>query len=410
MTEIEEIRQDFPLLSRQVAGRPIVYFDNAATSLRPLAVITAMDAYYRHYSANIHRGKHLLSEEASAAFERSREIVAKFINAQAAETIFVRGATEGIALVAAGLELQQGENVVGTLLEHHSNILPWRVRCQYRGAPLTAEGWPDLQAAERLIDEHTRLITVTLCSNVTGVIVDVKSWAEMAHRHGLPLLVDAAQSGAHAELDVKALGCGFLVLSGHKMCGPTGAGILYGKLERLEALSPPTLGGGAVNRVYADYSYDLRDLPWRLESGTPDIAGIIGMAAAIEYLQGLGLDRLKHRTEILSQALEEELSQFPNLRRCSPAPEAKRTSLISFAAGGATLTSDYITRLLSDNYGIMVRGGHHCAHPLHEVLGFDTGTVRASLQFYNTEEEIAHFGKALSSILKLAAVGGRVGI
>ncbi len=407
---IHAIRADFPQLTRQVAGRPIVYFDNAATSLKPTPVLAAMDDYYRTYCANIHRGKHLLSEEASAAYEASRETIAKFINAKSVETIFVRGATEGIALVAAGLSLQPNENVVGTVLEHHSNILPWRVHCAYRGAPITPTGLPDLAAAEALIDEHTRAITITMCSNVTGVIVDVRPWAEMAHRNCLPLLVDAAQCGSHMKIDVHEMGCDFLVLSGHKMFGPTGAGVLYGKRERLEALRPSTLGGGTVNRVYADYSFDLRDLPWRLEAGTPDIAGVIGLAAAVEYIQKLGLEHIKARLQELTDALQACIGHLPGIRSCSPPPGIDRTSLVSFALEGELFSPDYITRLLSDSYGVMVRGGHHCTHPLHEYFHLETGTVRASLQIYNTTEEIEHFGQSLSKVLDLVAVGGRVGI
>lgn len=409
MKSIEDIRADFPVLQREVAGRPLVYFDNAATSLKPRQVMGAMQRYYGEFSANIHRGKHLLSEEASEAYEASRETIAKYINAQSLETIFVRGATEGIALVAAGLRLKANENVVGTVLEHHSNILPWCAHCAYRGARLDADGRPNLQAAAALVDSETRLITVTLCSNVTGAVVDVEAWAAMAHGYGLPLLVDAAQCGAHTVPDVKALDCDFLVLSGHKMCGPTGAGVLYGKQDRLEALTP-ALGGGTVNRVAADYSYDLRELPWRLEAGTPDIAGVIGMAAAIEYLQSLGLKFIEARTHALGDHLQSRLGTLPGLRSCRPPSSVEQASLASFAFEGALLTPDYITRLLSDTYGVMVRGGYHCAHPLHEHLDFKGGTVRASLQFYNTEEEIDYFVQSLATLVKMAAVGGRVGI
>jgi cysteine desulfurase/selenocysteine lyase len=410
MKNIDQIRADFPQLQREIVGRPVVYFDNAATSLKPTPVLEAVEEYYRSYCANIHRGKHLLSEEASAAYEAARESLAKFINASSIETIFVRGATEGIGLVAGGLNLQPSENVVGTVLEHHSNILPWRGHCEYRGAPIMLSGLPDPAAAEALVDEHTRLVTVTMCSNVTGVVVDVQPWAEMAHRHGLPLLVDAAQCGGHLEIDVKKMGCDFLVISGHKMFGPTGAGILYGKRERLEALRPPILGGGTVNRVHADYTFDLRDLPWRLEAGTPDIAGVIGFAAAVEYIRSLGLEQIEARTHDLTTALATQIDQLPGVRPYSPAPGVRRTSLVSFSLESDVLSPDYIARLLSDSYGIMVRGGHHCAHPLHAYLGIKSGTVRASLQVYNTEEEIEYFCQAFSSVLDMVAVGGRVGI
>jgi cysteine desulfurase / selenocysteine lyase len=407
---INQIRSDFPQLSREVVGRPIVYFDNAATSLKPTSVLAAMDGYNRTYCANIHRGKHLLSEEASAAYEASRETLAKFINARSVETIFVRGATEGIGMIAAGLNLRPDDNVVGTVLEHHSNILPWRNYCAYRGTPLSPDGLPDLEAAEALIDERTRLITITMCSNVTGALVDVKPWGEIAHRHGLPLLVDAAQCGGHTRIDVNAMDCDFMVLSGHKMFGPTGAGVLYGKQERLESLRPPTLGGGTVNRVYADYSFDIRDLPWRLEAGTPDIAAVIGLAAAVEYIEKLGIENLEARTHELSDALATRLANVPGIRLLSPAAGIGRTSLVSIAIENEAVSPDYVTRLLSDTHGIMTRGGFHCAHPLHEYLNAGAGSLRASLHVYNTEEEIEYFCRALAGVVELVAVGGRVGI
>jgi cysteine desulfurase/selenocysteine lyase len=272
------------------------------------------------------------------------------------------------------------------------------------------DGLPDLAAAEALIDAKTRLVTVTMCSNVTGVVVDTKPWADMAHRHGVPLLVDAAQSGGHLEIDVQKMDCDFLVISGHKMFGPTGSGILYGKRARLESLRPPTLGGGTVNRVHADYSFDLRDLPWRLEAGTPDIAAVIGLAAAVEYIEALGEEQIETRTQQLTNVLATQIDGLPGVRTCSPAPGVRRTSLISFSLESDVLSPDYIARLLSDSYGIMVRGGHHCAHPLHAHLGIKTGTLRASLQVYNTEEEIEYFCQAFSSVLGMVAAGGRVGI
>jgi cysteine desulfurase/selenocysteine lyase len=249
-----------------------------------------------------------------------------------------------------------------------------------------------------------------MCSNVTGVIVDVEPWAEMAHRHGLPLMVDGAQNGGHLKIDVEKMKCDFLVISGHKIFGPTGSGILYGKRERLEALRPSNLGGGTVNRVHADYSYDLRDLPWRLEAGTPDIAGVIGLAAAVEYIQELGLEQIEARIQELCDSLAGKIGKLPGIRLCAPGAGARRTGMVSFGLENEVFSADYVTRLLSDTYGIMVRGGHHCAHPLHEYLGMESGTVRASLQVYNTEEEIEYFAKALASVLNLVAAGGRVGI
>jgi cysteine desulfurase / selenocysteine lyase len=394
------IRDDFPILARAVGGRPLVYFDNAATALKPKPVVEAVVRYMCHYTANIHRGKHLLSEEASEAYEASRTRVAEFINASSREVIFVRGATEGINLVAAGLGLERGANVVGSVLEHHSNILPWTSRCAFRGASLLGSGLPDLAAAESLIDEKTRLVTVTQCSNVTGVVVPVEQWVAMAHRHGLPILVDASQYAPHRRLDVQRLGCDYMVFSGHKMLGPTGAGVLYGRQEALERLAPPWLGGGAVSLVRADFTYDLRELPWRLEAGTPDIAAVIGLGAAVEYLSAVGMEALEEHDRRMVAALDAQLGDLEGLRCFRPDPTLPRIGLLAFTEATGMLAPDYLSRVLSDTFGVMLRAGHHCAHPLHAQIGVG-GTLRASLYLYNTEEEIARLREALVSILRM---------
>lgn len=402
--DVKKVRQDFPMLSRWAAGGPIIYFDNAATSLKPQRVIDAMMRYMTHYTANIHRGNHTLAQEVSIAYEQVREKAARFLRCSSHEVIFVRGATEGINIVAAGMDLQKDENVVGTLLEHHSNILPWKSRCGYRAVPLLPSGLPDLDAASARIDEKTRLLAITSCSNVTGVYVPVRPWAELAHRYNLPLLVDAAQSGAHHRLDVSEMDCDFLVLSGHKMCGPTGAGILYGKERHLMNLEPVFLGGGTVTRVRSDYTYELRDLPWRFEAGTPDISAVLGLGAAIDYLEEIGFDAIERHMVTLRKALGYLFESIDGIRVLYTLdPGTPRACIVSFTESSGTFPPDYLSRILSDTFGIMARSGHHCAHPLHDTFGIE-GSLRVSLLFYNTPEEISYLGGALKQIRKMTGI------
>jgi cysteine desulfurase/selenocysteine lyase len=399
--DVKKIRQDFPLLTRWAAGGPIVYFDNAATSLKPRAVIEAVKRYMEYYTANIHRGNHTLAQEVSIAYEQVREKAARFLRCSSHEVIFVRGATEGINLVAAGMTLKEDENVVGTLLEHHSNILPWKSRCGYRAAPLLPTGLPDPAAASALIDEKTRLLAVTSCSNVTGGFVPVKPWAELARAHNLPLLIDAAQSAAHRRLDISEMDCDFLVLSGHKMCGPTGAGILYGKEERLLNLEPVFLGGGAVSLVRPDFTYELRELPWRFEAGTPDIAAVLGLGAAIDYVEEIGFDAIQEHMSKMHSALDDLFSSIKGICVLQPIDASiPRACTVSFTEASGTFPPDYLSRILSDTFGIMARSGHHCAHPLHDYFGVQ-GSLRVSLLFYNTLAEVSYLGDALRNILKM---------
>jgi cysteine desulfurase/selenocysteine lyase len=389
---IARVRADFPWLAEHAHG--LVAADNAATSLKPRSVIDAVSRYLAEYSGNIHRGHHVLSERASEAYEHSRQILARFIGARRAEVVLVRGTTEAINLVAAGLGLGPHDNVIATVLEHHSNLLPWSARCPVRLAPLDARGLPDLHAAASLIDEHTRLITVTSCSNVTGVRVPVRAWAELAHRHGLPLLVDAAQSLAHERIDVAELDCDFLAASGHKALGPPGAGLLYGKRELLERLAPLNYGGGAVGRVNLDASFELRDVPWRFEAGTPDIAAVIGLGAAIEYLDELGMDAIERHEATLCAALDEHVGRHPELEVVAVAPELARAPIVCVRPRDSGLGAEVLSRMLADGFGVLTRAGHHCAHPLHEALGLGP-TLRISLSLYNTVGEVERIADAL---------------
>ncbi len=396
--DIQEIRGQFPLLQRFVAGRALIYADNAATTLKPNAVNVAVEDYYGRYSANIHRGKHLLSQEASEVFEQARETVARFIGAQTHEVVFTKSTTEAINLVAAGLDLAAGDNVVGSVLEHHSNILPWSSRCEYRSVSLTADGLPSLSAAEQAIDKHTRLIAISHCSNVTGVIVPVEEWIELAGAHNVPILIDGAQIVSHSKVDVGALDCDFFAFSGHKLFGPTGVGVLYGKAERLESLRVTQLGGGAVSRVEPDGSYTLREIPWRFEAGTPPIASVIGLKAAVEWLQRLGMNEVYALNQALRHQILEDLAGIPKIVHYHPPADVEAVCTFSFRETSDQFPPDFLSRMLSDSFGIMARGGHHCAHPLHDSFGVN-GSLRLSLQFYNTAAEVGLIRDALDSLL-----------
>jgi len=397
--EKEQIREQFPVLKRQAAGRPLIYADSAATALKPDAVGLAVQGYYARYTANIHRGTHRLSQEASEAFEQAREAIARFVGAQNNEIVFTKSATEAINLVADGLDLVAGNNVVGSILEHHSNILPWSSKCEYRPVPLEPSGLPSLSAAEQAIDKSTRVVAISHCSNVTGAIVPVKDWIQLAHERNVPILIDGAQIVAHSKIDVSSLGCDFLAFSGHKLFGPTGAGVLYGKSERLESLRVKHLGGGAVTRVRPDGSYTLREIPWRFEAGTPSIASVIGLRAAVEWLERLGMGRVQELNQALRREILGQLAGIPKIVHYHPPPEVEAVCLFSFRETSGKFPPDFLSRMLSDSFGIMTRGGHHCAHPLHESFGVN-GSLRISLQLYNTPGEVSLIKEALDSLLR----------
>lgn len=393
---IERARAEFPWLTEHAAGR--IAADNAATSLKPRVVIDAVARYLAEYAGNVHRGHHALSERASAAYEQARHTIARFVGARRSELVFVRGTTEAINLVAAGMGLAPGDNVVATMLEHHSNLLPWRARAELRLAPLDERGLPDLAAAEACIDARTRLVAVTACSNVTGVRVPVRAWADMAHRHGVPILVDAAQALAHERLDVVELDCDFLAVSGHKALGPTGAGVLVGKRERLEALAPLLYGGGAVGHVDLDGGFELRELPWRLEAGTPDIAAVIGLGAAITWLDELGMEAITEHEARLVAALDEQIAGMPELEVVRVGPGLARAPLLALRPRDRAMGAEVLARVLADGFGVLTRAGHHCAHPLHAALGLGP-TLRISLAFYNTLDEVERIAEALRRAL-----------
>lgn len=400
--EIEKIRSEFPILSALSGKRPLVYLDNAATAQKPQCVIDAVSRFYSGGNANIHRGLYRLSAEATAAFERARESVARFINArEARECIFTRGATEAINLVAAswGMKhLREGDEILLTQLEHHADIVPWQLVAERTGAkivaaPILPNGELDVPAWKNLLTERTRFVGITAMSNALGVVNPVKELVAAAHAVGALALVDGAQSVAHGITDVREIDCDFFVFSGHKVFGPTGIGVLYGRAEILNAMPPYQGGGDMIEKV--DFSgTTFREIPERFEAGTPNICGAVALGVALDYFLPLRLAAAEHEAALLRYATE-KLAAVPGLKIFGDTPN--KASVISFQIEGIH-PSDIGTML--DTYGIAVRVGHHCAMPLMKALGV-TGTVRASFAFYNTFAEVDAFVDALLRIQKM---------
>lgn len=387
------IRRDFPLLERRVAGRGVVYLDSAATSLKPRAVIATITEFYERYTANVNRGVHLLSEEAGARFDEAREIVAGFIGADAREIVFVRNATEAVNLVAHSLP--PDAPVLYTLGEHHSNFLPWQRRPNRDCIGLLADGGIDMDDLERKLTRlRPALLAVTHVSNAFGALSPIDAIVRAAHAEGTKVLVDASQSVPHRPVDVRSMDCDYLCFSGHKMCGPTGIGVLYGKRECLEALDPLHYGGDMISEVHED-DYVLRETPWRLEAGTPFIEGAIGLAAACEYLESVGLPAIhEHVTSLVAYGLE-RLAGVGRLTIYGPAKAEQRSGSITFTIDG--LESHGVARMLSNRHNIFVRSGLHCAQPAHEALRIPP-TVRASFYLYNNHSEVDQLTDALTGI------------
>ena len=398
-------RADFPLLQRSVRGQPLAYLDNAATTQKPQAVIDAEVAYYREINANIHRGVHWLSEQATAAHEGARERVQRFVNArEAAEIIFVRGTTEAINLVAQSYgraNLGPGDEILITGLEHHSNIVPWQMVCAQTGAVLRVAHIDDtgtvrMDEFRRLLGARTRLVSVSQVSNALGTINPLREMIDLAHAQGAPVLVDGAQGVAHMPVDVQALGCDFYAFSGHKLYAPTGIGVLYGRRALLEAM-PPWQGGGDMIRTVSFEGSTWNDLPFKFEAGTPHIAGAIGLGAAIDYLGQVGLDAVmayEHDLLAYGTAL---LQEIPGLRLVGTA--AHKAGILSFVIDG--LHAHDIGTVL-DTEGVAIRAGHHCAMPVMDHFGVPA-TARASLAFYNTREDMDRLAQALRRAVEMFA-------
>jgi cysteine desulfurase/selenocysteine lyase len=378
---VEEVRKDFPFLERRIHGKPIIYLDSAATTQKPRQVLDAIWRFSANHCANVHRGAHRLAEEANEHFEEARAKVARFLRCSEREVVFVRNATEGINLVSQALQ-RPGE-VLLPVSEHHSNLLPWQQSRTLRFAAVDREGLLDLADVRRQLTRDVALVAVSAVSNALGTVNPVKEVAELAAAVGVLTLVDASQAVAHVPTDVHALGCDFLVFSGHKMLGPTGIGVLYARSEVLESLRPPALGGGTVKEVRRT-SHILHDLPWRFEAGTPNIEGAVGLGAAIDYLEELGFDWIAdHDGRLLARAVE-GLGRVAKVHGPVSTGDRRR-GVVAFTVPG--VESQAVARILSDRQNIMVRAGLHCAHPLHEQLGLGP-TVRCSFGVYNTEAEV----------------------
>ena len=388
-SDVARLREDFPILRRTVHGKPLVYLDNAATSQKPQSVIDCEARYYAELNANIHRGVHSLSQEATDAYEAARNTVQRFINAaQREEIVFVRGTTEAINLVAAsyGQRFQRGDEIVITEMEHHSNIVPWQLLCERSGAvlrvaPINDAGELNLDEFERLLSLRTRLVAVTHLSNALGTINAVKRVIDLAHAKGIAVLIDGAQAAPHIKVDVQALDCDFYAFSSHKLYGPTGVGVLYGKTALLEAM-PPYQGGGDMIRQVTFAKTTFNDLPYKFEAGTPNIAGVIGLGAAIDYVSALGLDAIAaHERELLAYATEQARA-VSGLRLIGTAKD--KASILSFVLDGV---HPHDVGTILDDEGIAVRTGHHCAMPVMEHFHVPA-TVRASFALYNTRAEV----------------------
>jgi cysteine desulfurase / selenocysteine lyase len=390
--DIDAVRADFPILHQpHHEGTPLVFLDNAASSQKPVQVIEAMNDYYRRYHANVHRGIHKLSEEATAAYEGARNKIQHFINARSRrEIIFTRGTTEGINLVAqtwGRANLTSGDVVISTVMEHHSNIVPWQILAQEKGFRLKyisvlPDGTLDMDEYVRLLkDEPVKLVTVMHASNVLGTVNPVAEMAKMAHAAGAKILVDGAQSVPHMSVDVQALDCDFLVFSGHKMAGPTGIGVLYGKRDLLDSM-PPWMGGGDMISKVTLQGSTWNDLPYKFEAGTPAIAEAIGLGAAVDYLTALDMEKIHRHEQILMRYALERLEEIPGVTVYGHA--AQRGAVAAFIVEG--IHAHDVAQML-DTHGVAVRAGHHCAMPLHDFLGV-TATARASFYLYNKPAEI----------------------
>jgi len=404
--DLQTIRQDFPILKRQINGNPLIYFDNAATSQKPRQVIDAITDYYTNHNGNIHRAIHTLSSEATELFEHARERISKFINANTPnEIIFTRGTTEAINLVAYSLgcnHIGGGDEILISRMEHHSNIVPWEIISRCRGftikyAQVHKDGTLDYKDFENQITKKTKICCLSQVSNVTGVINDIKRLTKVAHDHDALMLVDGAQSVPHMSVDVQDLDADFLAFSGHKMLGPTGIGVLYGKKDILQKMAPFQGGGNMIKDVTLNNdkcNITWTELPWKFEAGTPDIAGVIGLGAAVDYLQNLGMDNVFNHEKELTQYAIEHLKDHKNLTLYGPTDLSQRCGIIPFSLNGF---SSHETAAIFNEYGIAIRSGYHCAQPLHQIFNLPS-SARASFYVYNTHAEIDRFIEILEDL------------
>lgn len=401
--DVHSVRKDFPILSREVKGHRLIYFDNAATSQKPQSVIDALVHYYTQYNANVHRGIHSLAEEATAAFEATRDAVKQFINAAAREEIiYTRGTTESINLVAYSWgrqHLAQGDEVIVSGMEHHSDIVPWQIVCEEKGAqlkviPVNEQGELELEEYRKLLSSRTKLVAVNHVSNALGTVNPIQEIIQLAHAQGALVLIDGAQSAMHLDVDVQALDCDFLAFSAHKMLGPTGMGILYGKKYLLESM-PVFMGGGEMIKEVTFEKTTYNELPYKFEAGTPNIADAIAFKPAIEYINTIGKENIRKQEDLLLQHATQRLKEIEGLRIIGD--NDHKVSVVSFVIDGVHPQD---VGILLDNKGIAVRTGHHCVEPLMQRFCIP-GTIRASFAFYNTVEEIDLMVEALQKAVKI---------
>lgn len=395
--DVERVRRDFPILERSVNGRPLVYLDSGASSQRPVAVLRAVEEYETHSHSNVHRGVHALSQAATEAFEGARERVRRYINARSTkEIIFVRGTTEAINLVAQSFarpRFRAGDEIIVTALEHHANIVPWQMVCEQTGctlkvAPINKRGELLFDEYVKLLSPRTKLVAIAHVSNALGTILPVKRIVDAAHAQGAVVLVDGAQAVPHAHVDVRALGCDFYAFSGHKLYGPTGIGVLYGREELLQSM-PPWQGGGDMILTVSFEKTTYNDLPAKFEAGTPNISGAVGLAAAMDYVESLGIDAIAAHEHRLVELATAELQKIPGIQIVGTA--ANKASIVSFTLDGV---HPHDLGTILDHEGVAVRTGHHCAMPLMTFLGLPA-TARASFGVYNTEKDVASLVAAL---------------
>lgn len=401
MRDFSTIRKDFPILFQEVNDEPLVYLDNAATTQKPTQVLDVLRHYYEHDNANVHRGVHTLAERATADYENSREKVRAFINAkETAEVLFTRGTTTGLNWLARSYGdafIKEGDEIVISYMEHHSNIIPWQQLVERKGAtlrylPLTDEGFIDMTAAKEIINEKTAIVSLAYVSNVLGVINPIKELAEMAHANDAVMIVDGAQAAPHMAVDVQALDADFFAFSGHKMCGPTGIGVLYGKRKWLEQMEPVEFGGEMIDFVNL-FDSTWKELPWKFEAGTPNIAGAIALGAAVDYLNEIGMDNIHRYEQELVEYVLPKLHEIGGITTYGPQDPEHHTGVIAFNLDGIH-PHDVATAL--DMEGIAVRAGHHCAQPLMNYLNLPA-TARASFYFYNTKEDADRLIEAIKA-------------
>jgi len=399
MFDVEEMRNEFPILKRQMGGKPIVFADNAATSLKPMCVISAVEHYYTHVCANVHRGVNVIAEEADGLYEDARKNISDLIHARPEEIVFVRNATEGINLAAHLLNLTKNDEIICSLSDHHSNFLPWFVKAKVRHVMPDEEGRVTSASFIDKINSKTKLIALGHVSNVTGIVSPVGDIIQEAKKRGILTLIDGAQSVTHIPINVRELGCDFLAFSGHKMLGPSGIGVLYARRELLESGSPMLYGGGMVSKVTQN-SFEPASVPHKFEAGTPNIEGAIGMGAAAKFLTTIGMENIYKHSKQLTESLVSELRSIEGICTRPENSSSERMPIASFTIRG--ISADNIAAILCNRYNIMVRSGVHCAEPLLRHFG-EKGLVRISLYLYNTIDEVAYIAESLRKLCKFFA-------